>query len=97
MSQSAADQNWAEYAPRLGLRIRELRSRRGISQELAYAAGLGRYTLQRYEKGEISPGVPTGPSIRSLMAISQVLDVDLAELLPDSIPDLRSGSPKPGR
>lgn len=61
MSDTAADKNWAAYAAALGTRIREVRETRKLSQEeLAYSAGLSRYTLQRYEKGEISPGVPTG-------------------------------------
>ena len=63
----------------------------GLSQEaVAYRAGLTRYTYQKYEKGESRPGSPINPSLRSLLAIAQVLEVELGALLPGDVPDLRS-------
>lgn len=55
---------------------------------MAYRARLSRYTYQKYEKGESRPGTPANPSVRSLMAISQALGLELEDLLPDDRPDL---------
>jgi transcriptional regulator with XRE-family HTH domain len=55
---------------------------------VAYRARLSRYTYQKYEKGESRPGTPANPSVRSLMAISQALGLELEDLLPDDRPDL---------
>lgn len=53
-------------------------------------SGLTRYTYQKYEKGESRPGNPANPTLRTMLALSQVLETSLAELIPDSAPDLRS-------
>ncbi|WP_409048508.1 helix-turn-helix domain-containing protein [Microbacterium sp. HA-8] len=83
---------WAEFARTLGTNIQRARVARGLSQEqLAYAAGLSRYTFQKFEKGESMPGTPANPSLRNVMAIAQVLDVTLDELAPLPWPDLRAG------
>lgn len=47
-----------------------------------------RYTYQKYEKGESRPGEPMNPTIRTLLALSMVLEVEVADLLPDGDPDL---------
>ncbi len=83
---------WDEFAIRLGRSIQRLRLERRLSQEqLAYAAGLSRYTFQKFEKGESMPGTPANPSLRNAMAIAQVLGVSLDELVPQDWPDLRAG------
>jgi len=83
---------WDAYARELGHTLKRLREKRGIAQEqLAYAAGLSRYTYQKWEKGESAPGSPSNPSLRNMMAIAQVLGVTLDELLPQPWPDLRPG------
>lgn len=62
-----------------------------MSQEdVAYRAGLSRYTYQKYEKGESAPGNPANPTLRTLLALSQVLGIRLADLIPEHAPDLRS-------
>lgn len=82
---------WRIYAQRLATSLRSARDRANLSQEdVAYRAGLTRYTYQKYEKGESRPGTPINPTIRTLLALSQVLEVPLDRLLPDSVPDLRS-------
>lgn len=87
-----------EYARRLGTSIQRLRIDHDLSQEqLAYAAGLTRYTLQKLEKGESRPGSPANPSLRHIMAIAQVLGVTLDELVPQPWPDLRAGVPRDRR
>ena len=80
---------WATFVAALGTKLQQLRIERGLSQEdVAYSAGLSRYTYQKFEKGESSPGTPANPSLRNVMAIAQVLEVPVEELLPASRPDL---------
>lgn len=75
----------------LGLNLQRLRIERGLSQEqLAYAAGLSRYTYQKFEKGQSMPGTPANPSLRNVMALAQVLGVSLDKLVPQPWPDLRA-------
>ena len=60
----------------LGRRIRRLRNSAGLSQvALAGAAGIGRVTLVRLEKGEHTP------RYRTLEGIARALGVDVSELL----------------
>ena len=60
----------------LGQRIRRLRNAAGLCQDaLAGAAGIGRVTLVRLEKGEQTPRYKT------LSAVAKVLGVDVSELL----------------
>ncbi len=83
---------WADYARALGANIQRRRVDLGLSQEqVAYAAGLSRYTFQKFEKGESMPGAPANPSLRNIMAICQVLGLTLDELVPKGWPDLRVG------
>ncbi len=85
------DAAWRAYVQRLATTLRQTRDRSGLSQEeVAYRAGLTRYTYQKYEKGESRPGMPANPSLRSLLALSQVLDVPLTDLVPGDVPDLRN-------
>jgi transcriptional regulator with XRE-family HTH domain len=57
-------------------RLRELRKLRALSQqELAEAAGIGRATLSRIERGE------TGAHGRTLRRLAEALRVDVAELV----------------
>lgn len=74
--------------------IQRMRVERGLSQEeLAYAAGLSRYTFQKFEKVESMPETPANPSLRNIMAIAQVLGVTLDQFVPQPWPDLRAGLP----
>ncbi|WP_123539824.1 helix-turn-helix domain-containing protein [Plantibacter flavus] len=83
------DAEWASYAQRVATALRRQRRDAGLSQEaVAYRAGLTRYTYQKYEKGESRPGSPINPTLRSLLAIAQVLGVELSALLPADVPDL---------
>lgn len=86
-----ADREWAAYVQRLATALRRAREAAGLSQEqVAYRAGLTRYTYQKYEKGESRPGRPANPTLRTILAISQVLGVVVEDLIPDGLPDLRS-------
>ncbi len=85
--------DWNDYARRLGTELQRRRIELGMSQErLAAAAGITRYTYQKLEKGESAPGSPSNPSLRTLMAVAQQLDLTLDELLPKPWPDLSGGS-----
>ncbi|MGU3426684.1 helix-turn-helix transcriptional regulator [Microbacterium paraoxydans] len=85
------DGEWAAYAQRLATTLRQAREDAGLSQEqVAYRAGLTRYTYQKYEKGESRPGSPANPTLRTMLALSQVLGVTVASLIPTDAPDLRS-------
>lgn len=87
----SADEEWSLYAQRLATALRRAREEAGLSQEqVAYRAGLTRYTYQKYEKGESRPGTPANPTLRTMLALSQVLDVTVASLIPADAPDLRS-------
>lgn len=86
----ATEREWTIYAQRIATTLRSARDRAGLSQEdVAYRSGLTRYTYQKYEKGESRPGSPANPTLRTLIAISQVLDVPLGTIIPDDAPDLR--------
>lgn len=90
MRPSRSDPRWDRFAAELGMNLQRLRAEAGLSQEhVAYAAGLSRYTYQKYEKGESRPGTGANPSLRSILAIAQALEVDLATVLPQDLPDLR--------
>lgn len=87
----SSDEEWAAYAQRLATSLRQAREHAGLSQEqVAYRAGLTRYTYQKYEKGESRPGSPANPTLRTVLALSQVLGVTMDTLIPTHAPDLRS-------
>ena len=84
-----SDQEWEAFASGLGQQLQRARIAKGLSQEqVAYRAKLSRYTYQKYERGFSRPGEPANPSVRSLLALAQVLEVDLSELIPAVVPDL---------
>jgi len=73
----------AEFARALGLNIMRFRHARGLSQErLAHMAGISGNTVHLYEKGEARPGAPMNARLFTLVALAQVLDVSVADLLP---------------
>lgn len=82
---------WAEFSRDLGHNLVRARAAKGLSQErVAHLAGLTSFTYQKYEKGESRPGTPMNPTLTSLVALSQVLEVPIAELLPPVLPALGS-------
>lgn len=85
----ALDKGWDNFAVALGVNLHKARIAAEMTQEaVAYRAGLTRYTYQKYEKGESVTGAPANPTLRTLLALSQALDVPLLELLPGGAPDL---------
>lgn len=86
------DDEWMAFARRLGDNLREARLARGLSQErTAHLAGLAGFTYQKFEKGESRPGTPMNPRLSTLIALSQVLEVPLTDLLPRDLPGLAQG------
>ena len=75
--------SWDAFARELGDNLRRARAGRGISQErAAHAAGISSFTYRKLERGESNPGTPANPRLRTLVALAEVLDVSVAELLP---------------
>lgn len=89
---SPTSYSWEGYARQLGTNLARAREARGLSQErVAHAAGLAGFTYFKFEKGESKPGTPANPTLRTLLALTQVLEVPLSELLPTEVPDLTAG------
>jgi transcriptional regulator with XRE-family HTH domain len=83
--------SWSVYARELGLNIARVRESKGMSQDqVAAGACLSRFTYWKLERGESNPDTPANPSLRNVLAVAQSLDVELEDLLPDSVPDLRN-------
>ena len=83
---------WEVYVRDLGTRLHRLRIERGLSQErLAVAADISSFTYRKLEKGESNPGSPANPRLRTLVALAEVLDVPLSNLLPDGAPGVAVG------
>jgi transcriptional regulator with XRE-family HTH domain len=80
------------YARELGLRLQRLRVAKGLSQErLAAAANISSFTYRKLEKGQSNPGTPANPRLRTLLALVEVLDVDLTDVLPPGTPGVAIG------
>jgi transcriptional regulator with XRE-family HTH domain len=78
------------YRLAFGLRLRELREERGISQEtLAHVSGVARSYLGGVERGERNVGLD------NLVRLSVALRVQPAELLPERAVRSRRGTPRP--
>src|ERR1700709_2308097 len=76
------------FSRALGVNLDRLRLERGISQErLAHMAGISSYTYQKFEKGESKPGTPMNPRLFTLLALAEVLDVKLEDIVPSEWPD----------
>ncbi len=66
----------------LSQKLRTLRFSSGMSQEaVAHLAGISTYTYQKFEKGESKPNTPMNPRLSTLIALADVFDVDVCELL----------------
>lgn len=67
---------------KLADRLRSLRDEHGLSQEsVAHKAGISTYTYQKFEKGESKPGTPMNPRLYTLLALADVFEIDVRELL----------------
>ena len=76
-------EQWAAYVQELGDQVHDVRMTRGMSQEqVAYAAGLTRYTFQRLERGLGTNASPANPTLFTLVSVAGALDVGVEDLLP---------------
>ncbi|HEU4849799.1 MAG TPA: helix-turn-helix transcriptional regulator [Terrimesophilobacter sp.] len=92
MTENSAPPEWDDYVRELGLTLARHRRDLGLSQEeLAYAAGITRSHYQQLEKGYSRPGRPANPSLRTLVALAQVLGLTVSELLPEKQPEPAEG------
>lgn len=83
------EEGWGSYVGRLGAQLHRRRIERGLSQEtVAYRAGITRFTYQSYEKGKSQSGAPANPSLRTVIALAEVLDIPVTEILPMSPPHM---------
>lgn len=75
---------WEAYARDLGVRLQQLRMERGITQEdLAHRAGLTRTHYQQIERGWWKRDQPANPSLKVLVRLAQVLEVEPGEMFPE--------------
>ncbi|MFB8190359.1 helix-turn-helix domain-containing protein [Microbacterium sp. NPDC055988] len=87
-----ASNSWHDYARELGINLQRARAAKGVSQErAAHAAGISTFTYRKLEKGESNPGTPANPRLRTLIALAEILDVDVRELLPSKSPGVAVG------
>ncbi|MFT4259348.1 helix-turn-helix transcriptional regulator [Microbacterium sp.] len=89
MAKRVPPPEWAPYVRELGLALHRQRVAAGLSQEqLAAAAGITRATYAQLEKGLSRPDVAANPSLYTLVALSNVLHVEVTELIPRGAPDV---------
>jgi transcriptional regulator with XRE-family HTH domain len=73
---------YASIAREIGLRLQRRRLELGLSQErVAHLAGISTFTYQKFEKGESRPGAPLNPTLSTLYALADVLQIDVGELV----------------
>lgn len=83
---------WEVYARELGVNLLRAREASRLSQErVAHAAGISTFTYRKLEKGESNPGTPANPRLKTLIALSEILAVDLTKLLPRKQPRIAVG------
>lgn len=76
---------WEAYARTLGVELQRRRLERGITQEdLAHRAGLTRTHYQQIERGWWKKDAPSNPSIKVLVRLAQVLELEPGDFLPPS-------------
>jgi transcriptional regulator with XRE-family HTH domain len=82
---------WEEFAREIGLNLRRVRKRKGLSQEaVARRAGIATYTYSKAEQGLASANGPLNPQLLTLIKILHGLDVSILEILPANAPDMQA-------
>lgn len=82
---------WDEYMKEFGLNLQRIRQCRRYSQErVAFDACISKVQYQRLENGGFSNDKSSNPTAKTLMALCQVLNVEINELFPKPWPDLRN-------
>lgn len=92
MATGAPADDWERYARELGVRVHRLRVDRGLSQErLAVAAGMSAFTLRKLEAGAGNPGTAANPRLRTIVALADVLGVQISDMVPNWTPEIAHG------
>lgn len=79
------------YMTELGLRLRQLREERGMTQQaVARAAGIATDMVSRLENGHYS-----SPGLRTLLRIAEGMGISIAVMLPE-LPGVSHTSPEAG-
>ncbi|MGC4109184.1 MAG: helix-turn-helix transcriptional regulator [Nocardioides sp.] len=87
MSRQRRRPTWEEFGREIGVRLQRAREKRGLSQErTAHLAGIASYTYQKLEKGESRPGSPLNPRLSTLLALCEVLEISVVDLIPELTP-----------
>jgi transcriptional regulator with XRE-family HTH domain len=90
MAARRGEPTWDAFGREIGVRLQRARERKGLSQErTAHLAGIAAYTYQKFEKGESRPGAPMNPRLVTLLALCEVLDLSLQDLIPEPAPRVR--------
>ncbi|MDQ4213741.1 helix-turn-helix transcriptional regulator [Microbacterium capsulatum] len=81
--EQAEREAWAVFARELADRLVDARTQHGLTQaELAERAQISLYSVQTYENGYTAKGNAVNPTLMTILAITQALEVGLDELLP---------------
>lgn len=84
--------SWETYARELGHNLARARAALRLSQErVGHLVGISGHTYHRYEKG-LSPGSPITMSVKTLVTLSDVLQVPVSDLLPTWTPQATDGA-----
>lgn len=74
--------SYTDFVAKLARRMRVLREDLGLSQEkVAHGAWLAVFTYMKYERAESNPRTPMNPQLHTLLALADVFQVSLQELL----------------
>lgn len=92
MATGVPENPWEHYVRELGTRLHQARMAKGLTQErLAVAADITAFTYRKLEKGESNPGTPANPRLKTLVALAEMLDIQVADLLPTEMPGVAVG------
>ena len=92
MDDGRGSHSWEGYVRGLGINLARAREAVQLSQErVAHAAGISTFTYRKLEKGQSNPGTPANPRLRTLVALAEVLDIEVTHLLPGTPPQVAVG------
>ncbi len=82
MNEQSPHISYELFVGKLAARFKELREDTGLSQErIAYSAFLSPFTYLKFEHGESNPGTPMNPQLHTLLALADVFDMSVLEML----------------
>lgn len=82
MNEQSPHISYEAFVKDLAARFKKLREEAGLSQErTAYSAFISPFTYLKFEHGESNPGTPMNPQLHTLIALADVFDMSILELL----------------